>query len=119
VGLTVSATGTEGGAYCECNRDRGWGLLWVQQGQRYGRMTIGHYSNNRNRHTALYIYIAAQTVSAVQLLCAVHREVGKGVYTLCTTIYTNPILNRSTLTSSCYTEANNKPCTKCSHQWRC
>ena len=23
VGLTVSATGTEGGAYCECNRDRG------------------------------------------------------------------------------------------------
>ena len=36
VGLTVSATGTQGGAYCECNRDRVYGLLWVQQGQMLG-----------------------------------------------------------------------------------
>ena len=71
------------GPYCECNRDRGtadrllgtiaiaaidiqhytltgvptvlWGLLSVQQGQRYGRQTIGHYSNSSNRHAALYI----------------------------------------------------------------
>jgi hypothetical protein len=36
----VSATGTEGG---------------VQQGQRYGRETSGHYSNSSNRHTVLYL----------------------------------------------------------------
>jgi len=33
-----------------------WALLSVQQGQRYCRQTIGHYSNSSNRHTALYIY---------------------------------------------------------------
>ena len=27
VGLTVSSKGTEGGAYCECNRDREWDLF--------------------------------------------------------------------------------------------
>ena len=31
-----------------------WGLLSELQGQRYGRQTIGHYSNSSNRHTALY-----------------------------------------------------------------
>ena len=35
-----------------------WALLSVQQGQRYCRQTIGHYSNSSNRHTALYIYNA-------------------------------------------------------------
>ena len=33
-----------------------WALLSVQQGQRYCRQTIGHYSNSSNRHTALNIY---------------------------------------------------------------
>jgi len=32
-----------------------WGLLRVQQGNSYGRQTIGHYSNSSNRHTTLYI----------------------------------------------------------------
>jgi hypothetical protein len=31
-----------------------WGLMWVQQGQRYSRQNIGHYSNSSNRHRALY-----------------------------------------------------------------
>jgi hypothetical protein len=55
----VSATGTEGGTYCECNRDRGWDLLGVQQGQRVG-LTVsatetegGTYCEcNRDRGTA-------------------------------------------------------------------
>jgi len=37
-------------------------LLSVQQGQREGRQTVGRNSNISNRHTALYIYTAAQTV---------------------------------------------------------
>ena len=32
-----------------------WGLPWMQQGQRYGRQTVGHYRNSSNRHTELYI----------------------------------------------------------------
>ena len=81
-----------------------WALLSLQQGQRYCRQTIGHYSSNR--HTALYIYRAAQTVSAVQLLSAVHTEVIESVYTLCVKQSTFTVLNRSTVTSSCSTEAN-------------
>ena len=60
-----------------------WALLSVQQGQRWGRQTIGHYSNISDRRKALYIYTAAQTfVSTVLLLWAVHRDEIQDVFKL-------------------------------------
>ena len=80
----------------------------------YGRQTIGHYSNSSNRHTAQYIYSAAQTVC---FCCTVTVSFTQthGLYTLCVQQSTVTVLNSSTLTSSCCTEANNKLCTKYSH----
>ena len=80
----------------------------------YGRQTIGHYSNSSNRHTAEYIYSAAQTVCfccTVTVSCTQTH----GLCTLCVQQSTVTVLNSNTFTSSRCTEANNKLCTKYSH----
>ena len=60
VGLTVSTTGTDGGAYGECNREKCGGLLRVQQGQMVGLTVnatgnvVGAYCEcNRDRECGL------------------------------------------------------------------
>ena len=64
-------------------------LLSVQQGQREGRQTVGHNSNISSRHTALYIYTAAQTVCfccTVTVSCT-EKRYRVFVCIMCSTMY--------------------------------
>jgi hypothetical protein len=64
VGLTVSATGTEGGAYCECNRDRSTADRLL--------VTIAIAAIDIQQYTSTVLYTLF--VYAVQLMGAVYRE---------------------------------------------